>query len=123
MLKLDIKSVFFILLFLQIEWSEAVGYVIPIICGLIVNTGREIKNKSLTARGFLVKIMYVSGLSPMVYFVYKAFNIEWDISITLFAVTFLSDTIVTQGYKAGDMGVANYFASIFNKSKQYKDDE
>lgn len=117
MLKAEIKLFIFIILLMQTDLSWIISYGVPILAGLCINTGQQVKNKTLTGRGFLVKMLYVCGLCPMVYFVYEAFNIKMDISIMLFVVTFFSDTIVTQGYKAGEVGVGNYISNIFKNSK------
>lgn len=61
-------------------------------------------------------MLFVTGLCPMVYFAYRAFDIKWDISLVLFGVTFLSDAIVTQGYKAGEIGIGNYFGNMFKNN-------
>src|SRR5689334_7843630 len=104
MLKADTQTVFIVILLMLGEWTSVISYALPIIAGLCIYTGQQLKNKTLTARGFLIKMLFVTGLCPMVYFVYNAFRISFDISLTLFLVTFLSDALVTQGYKAGEMG-------------------
>lgn len=116
MLKAEIKAIFILILLLQAEWVEAISYILPVIAGLCIYTGQQIRVGTLSWRGFGTKMLFVMGLCPMVYFAYKAFNISWDISLVLFGVTFLSDAIVTQGYKAGEVGIGNYFGSMFKNT-------
>lgn len=116
MLKAEIKTILLLLLLLQVDWIALTSYVLPVFAGLCIYTGQQIRRGTLSAKGFLVKMLFVIGLCPMVYFVYRAFNIKWDISLVLFGVTFLSDAIVTQGYKAGEVGVSNYFGGMFKNN-------
>lgn len=83
MLKAEIKIFLLLILLIQTDFSVLVGYVVPVLCGLALNTGIEIK---------------------------------FDISITLFVVTFLSDFIVTHGGKLLGKWVLKVMNGIVNKN-------
>lgn len=116
MLKAEIKIFLLLILLMQTDLSVLVGYVVPVLCGLALNTGIEVKNGTISWRWFLVKMFFIFGLCPMVYYVYEAFKIKFDISITLFVVTFLSDFIVTHGGKLLGKWVLKVMNGIVNKN-------
>lgn len=116
MLKAEIQYFILIILLLQTDLSAIVGYVVPVLCGLALNTGIEIQNKTISWRWFLVKMLFIFGLCPMVFYAYSAFNFKFDISITLFIVTFLSDFIVTHGGKLLGKWILKIMNSFVNKN-------
>jgi len=122
MLKFDVRLLIFVILFLQIELSEAVGYVMPILCGLSIFTGSEVKNRTLTARGFLIKILYISGLCPMAFHILRVWRPNWDITISLFIVTLLTDTIVTHGFPVLSQWVLGIIQKLINNKNTTKNE-
>lgn len=111
MLKSEIKVFILIILMLQTDWSELISYVIAFLAGLSINTGYEWKKGTLNTKSFSIRLLFVLGLCPMVYFVWDRYAIKTDIVFAIFIVSLFSDFIVSILISMGKVGLRTYIAN------------
>lgn len=111
MLKAEVKTFLLLILLLQVEWSEAASYCIAFLAGMCVNTGYEWKKGTLNTKSFMIRLLFVCGLCPMVYFVWDRYAIKTDIVFAIFAVTLFSDFIVSVIISMGRVGIRQYLSN------------
>lgn len=96
---------------LQTDWSELISYVIAFLAGLSINTGYEWKKGTLNTKSFSIRLLFVLGLCPMVYFVWDRYAIKTDIVFAIFAVALFSDFIVSILISMGKVGLRTYISN------------
>lgn len=118
MLKSEIKLFLLILLLLQTDWSQLISYVIAFLAGLSINTGYEWKKGTLTTKSFSIRLLFVLGLCPMVYFVWDRYAIKTDIVFAIFIVALFSDFIVSILISIGKVGIRQYITNWLKINKE-----
>lgn len=108
MLKFDLFLIFALTLQLEQDWSKPVSYIMAFLAGISISTAYELKKNRLSRRTFLIRILQVFGLAVITFYVWKYYTIKTDYVFAIFVCSLFSDTIVSVGYKIGEMGITGY---------------
>lgn len=98
---------------MQTEWASFISYGVAVLSGLCISIGYELNKGSLSKKGFGIKLLFVFGLCPMVYYVWNKYSIIFiDDVIAIFISTLFSDVIVNVGYSVGKVGIKQWIQDI-----------
>lgn len=121
MLKFDALLILYLTLQLESDWSKPLSYMMAFLAGISISTAYELRKNRLSKRSFIIRLLQVFGLSVITFFVWQKYTIKTDYVFAIFVCSLFSDTIVSVGYKVGEMGIAGYLKHLAGNIPQDKD--
>lgn len=118
MLKLDIMLIFFLSLFAEADLSKIISCILGFFAGMCLFLAGELRNKTLTLRSFLIRLLSAIGVVFVGVIGQDSFFPTWNTAIVVAACTFFSETIIT----IGTVGFIKYIKRIAGVQDEPKND-
>lgn len=101
MLKADNLLILIVLLLSDGKWEEPLSYVLAFFGAIAMRTGFEWGNNSLTKKGFYIRLLFIVGLSILMYISPAKEFMGFNGAILYFLLVFFCDILVNTIHKYG----------------------
>lgn len=115
MLKTELSVIIMLILLFDGELPKFASIVLAFLAGLSLKTGSELWKRTFTVRKFLIRLLFIFGLSVGMMFVYQSWDIKFPIVITIIFIVLFSDLIVMLVERYGELLIRRYFKKFDNE--------